>query len=132
MIPCPRTILCNNCEQNNLFGDILNAGDNADDQEDYGFRTSFFKITPTVIYDYTTNKLMNMLLEILRPHINIENNDKQSDERNQVNMNDDMESDEINKIGENREETFDTDIEVLKLLTLGSQRKTILIKNLMK
>ena len=35
---CLRTIILNNCEQNNLLGDILNAGDNFDDQEDYGFR----------------------------------------------------------------------------------------------
>ena len=31
----------------------MNAGDNVDDQEDYGFRGSFFKIAPTVIDDYT-------------------------------------------------------------------------------
>ena len=38
IIPFPRTIICNNCEQNNLLGDILNSGDNVDDQEDYGFK----------------------------------------------------------------------------------------------
>ena len=37
----------------NLLGDILNAGDNFDDQEDYGFREYNFKISPTVIDDYT-------------------------------------------------------------------------------
>ena len=52
IIPCPRTIICNNCENNNLLGDILNAVDNVDDQEDYGFTGSFFKISPTVIDDY--------------------------------------------------------------------------------
>ena len=52
-IPCPRKIICNNREQNIMLGDILNAGDNVDDQEDYGFRGSFFKIPPTVIDDYT-------------------------------------------------------------------------------
>ena len=31
---CPRTIVFNNGEQNNLIGEILNAGDNVDDQED--------------------------------------------------------------------------------------------------
>ena len=42
IIPCPRILICNNCEQNNLLGDILNAGDNVDDQEDYGFRGYIF------------------------------------------------------------------------------------------
>ena len=42
IIPCPRTIICNNYEQMNLLGDILNAGDNVDDQEDYGFRGYIF------------------------------------------------------------------------------------------
>ena len=55
----------NKFEQNNLFCDILNAGDNVDNQEDYGFGGSFFKIAPTVIDDYTIKKLMNMQLEYL-------------------------------------------------------------------
>ena len=53
IIQRPRTIICNNCEQNNLLDDILNAGDNVNDQEYYGFTGSFFKITSTIIYDYT-------------------------------------------------------------------------------
>ena len=53
IISCPSTIICNNCEQMNLLGDILNAGDNFDDQWDYGFRGSFLKIAPTVIDDFT-------------------------------------------------------------------------------
>ena len=56
-----------------------------------------------------------MQLEILRPQINIENNDKQSDERHQINMIDDKEYDERDHIGENKKETLNTDIEVLKL-----------------
>ena len=36
IIPCPRTIFCDNFEKNNLLGDILNAGDNVDDPEYYG------------------------------------------------------------------------------------------------
>ena len=78
LIPCPRTIIFNNCEQNNLLGDVLNAGDNVDDQEDYGFRGSIFNIDPTVIDDYTKNKLINMQPEIWRPQRNIVNIDKQS------------------------------------------------------
>ena len=53
IIPRPRTIICNNCEQNNLLSDILNAGDNVDDKEDYDVTGSFLKIAPTVIDDYT-------------------------------------------------------------------------------
>ena len=40
---CPRKIICNNCEQNNMIDEILNAGDNAYDQEDFGFTGSYFK-----------------------------------------------------------------------------------------
>ena len=43
IISSPRKIICNNCEQNNLLGDILNANDNIDDQEYYGFTGSFFQ-----------------------------------------------------------------------------------------
>ena len=50
---CPRKIICNKCEQNNMMGEILNAGDHVDDQEDFGFKGSYFKIPPTVIDDYT-------------------------------------------------------------------------------
>ena len=37
IIACPRTIICNKCEQNNVRGNILNAGDNVDDQETFWF-----------------------------------------------------------------------------------------------
>ena len=69
-----------------MLGDVLNAGDNVDDQEDYGFTGSIFNIAPTVIDHYTKNKLMNMHLEIWRPQRNIVNIDKQYDERYQINM----------------------------------------------
>ena len=46
---CPGTIIFSNCEQNNMIGIILNAGYNVDDQEDFGFKGSYFKISPTVI-----------------------------------------------------------------------------------
>ena len=73
----------------NLLGDILNAGDDVDDKEDYGFRGSFFKISPTVIDDYTKKIFLDMQLENLRPQRNIENHDKQYDKRYQINMTDD-------------------------------------------
>ena len=56
IIPFPMTIICNNCEQSNMLGDILNAGDNFDDQNYYEFTESFFKIPPTIIYEYTKSK----------------------------------------------------------------------------
>ena len=62
----------------NILGDILNSGDNGNDQEDYLFTGSFLKIPSTIIYDYTKKNFLNMQLEILRPQRNIENNDKQS------------------------------------------------------
>ena len=103
------------------MGGIFNAGDNVDDKEDYGFITSFFKIAPTVIDDYL-KKLLNMQLENFRPQRNMENIDKQSDERNQINMIDDREYDDIDKIGRNEDETLNTDTEVLKLGKFSSQK----------
>ena len=78
----------------NLLGDILNADDNVDYKEDYGFRGSFFKISPTFIDEYTKKKFPNMQLENLIPQINIENNDKKTDEIYEIKMIDDTESDE--------------------------------------
>ena len=78
---CPRTIICNNCEQNNMIGEIFNAVDNVDDQEDFGFTGSYFKISPTVIDDFTKKRFLNMQLENLRPVTNRESNDKQTDEK---------------------------------------------------
>ena len=43
--------------KNNMIGEILNASDNVDDQEKFGFTGSYFKIAPTVIDDYTKKKL---------------------------------------------------------------------------
>ena len=57
---CPKTIICNKCEQNNMIGKILNTGDNVDDQEYFWFKGSYLKIAPTVIDDYTKNKFLNM------------------------------------------------------------------------
>ena len=37
IIPCPETTICNKCEQSNTSGDILNAGDNVDNKENFGF-----------------------------------------------------------------------------------------------
>ena len=54
-----------------------------------------------------------MKLEILRHQRNIENNDKQSDGKYQINMTDDKEYDERNQISKNDEEKMTEDIEVL-------------------
>ena len=76
IIPYPRTIICNDYEQMNVLGHILNAGGNVEDQEYYGFTASFFKIDLTVIYDITKNKLMKMQLGNLRSQRDIYNIDK--------------------------------------------------------
>ena len=34
---CPRTTICNKCEQSNTRGEILNAIDNVDDEDIFGF-----------------------------------------------------------------------------------------------
>ena len=107
----------------NLLCDILNAGDIVDDKEDYGFTGSLLKMALTVIHDHRKMKFLNMQLENLRPQINIENNDKQFDERYQINMIDDKKSDERDQISKNDEEKVTEDIEVLKLRKLSSKEK---------
>ena len=67
---------------------------------------------------------MNIQLESLRPQINTENNNRQSDEIYNTNMINERDSDEGDKIVENKEKILNTDIEVLKL------RKLISLKNI--
>ena len=101
---CPGKIICNNREKNNMIGEALNAGGNVDDDEYFGFTGSHFKTSPTVIDDYTKNKFLNMQVKNLIPMINIENNDKQTDERYQKILIYDKESDERDQIIEFDEE----------------------------
>ena len=44
IITCPRTIICDNYEQINVSGDVLNAGGNVEYQENYGLTASFYNI----------------------------------------------------------------------------------------
>ena len=69
-----------------------------------------------------------MQLENLIPQRDIYKNDQQSDEKYHINMIDDKEYDEIYQIGENKEETLNTDIEVLKLRKLSLHKKNYLEK----
>ena len=41
--PCPRTTIYSYCAKINVLGDILYAGGNVEEQEDFGFSGSFFK-----------------------------------------------------------------------------------------
>ena len=61
-----------------------------------------------------------MKLDHMITQRNLENNDKQSDEKYQKNMIYDKESAEGYHIGENKEESLNTDIEVSKLRKLIS------------
>ena len=94
---CPRKKICNKCEQSNTRGDILNADDNADDDETFWFSESFYKIAPANIDEYTRNICLNMHKENLRPQRKINNDEKKPDKRYQKNKIDDKESDK--KIG---------------------------------
>ena len=58
--PCPRTVICNTYELINVSGDILNAGGNVEDEDDYGFIGSFFKKAPIIVDDNTKLQLMKM------------------------------------------------------------------------
>ena len=57
IIPCPRTMICNNCGHIKLLSDTLNAGDNVDAQEDNGFTGSFRNI---LCLDSFVRKLMDI------------------------------------------------------------------------
>ena len=76
IIPCPRTTICNKCEQSNTSGDILNAWDNANDGEIFGFSESYFKIAPRYLDECTKSKLLNLQQENMTLQRNIEINDK--------------------------------------------------------
>ena len=117
-----------------MIGEILNVGDNVDDQETFGFTGSYSKIAPTNKDDYIENKFLNMQQENLRPQKNRQNNDKQTDEIYQKFLIDDKESDEIDQISKYNEERIIEDIEIMKLQNFSSQKiyKYILRKNLMK
>ena len=103
-----------------MIGEILNDGDNIDDQEYFGFTGSCFNIVPTVIDDYTKNKFIYIELKQLRP--------MRTDERYQKFLIDDKESDERDKISTFDEEKMIEDIEVLKLPKLSSPEGTIYIE----
>ena len=74
---------------------------------------------------------MNMQLENLIPQINIDKNDKKSDERYQINMIDDKEYNKSDQISENKEGTLNTDIEVLIMQKLSSQKKKTILGNIL-
>ena len=61
-----------------MIDEILNVSDNVNDQGNFVFTESYFKIAPTDIDDYTKNICLNMKREKLRPQRNIENNDKKN------------------------------------------------------
>ena len=46
----------------NVLCDKFNAGGNFEDQEDYGFIASFFKMFSIIVDEITKKKLMNMQL----------------------------------------------------------------------
>ena len=101
-----KTIICNKCEQSNVRGDILNAGDNVDNFKKIGFTESYFNIAPTNIDDYTKNKLLFMQQDNLIPKRNIEINYKRTDERYQKNMIEKNESDERDQISKNMKKKY--------------------------
>ena len=96
--PCPRTTICNKCAQSNMTGDILNTGDNADDEDIFGFSESYFTTAPRHLDECTKNKLLNLQQENMRPQKSIENTEKIPDETYQMNEPDDNNSDERNQI----------------------------------
>ena len=60
MNPFPRKIVCNNFEVIHMSGDILNADENVEDKDDYGFIQQFFKKALIIIDENTRTQLMKM------------------------------------------------------------------------
>ena len=113
----------------NLLGDILNAVDNFEYQEDYGFIGSIFKIAPTVIDDYIKKEFgeyTTRIFEIPEKHREYW---QKYDERDRINIIGENVSDEWNQIYKNDEGISTHGIEVLKVGTLCSMRD---IKNMGK
>ena len=112
--------MCNNCEQMNVLDDILNAGDNVEDQEDYGFTGSFLKIAPTVIDDST-----KQIDEYATRKCDITGKYREYWQTIRWNKLDKYDRRERiwrkNQIDEKYEDISPDDIEVLKVGTLGSK-----------
>ena len=66
-------------------------------------QSKFSNVFPILIDNYTKMIFLNIEIEILIPQRNIDNKDKQSDERYQINMIDDKQSDERDQISNNDE-----------------------------
>ena len=60
IISCSRTTICNKCEQINMSGDILKAGDNSRYEEMFGFSESYFKTAPSHLVECTKHKIVKL------------------------------------------------------------------------
>ena len=97
IIPCPGKKIWNKCEQSNTSGEILNAGDNVDDEEMFGFSESYFKTAPTNIDEYIFLRL-NLQQENMRTQRNIEINGKIPDKKHHNNKMNNKKSDDRDQI----------------------------------
>ena len=125
IIPCPRTTICNEFEQSNTSGDILNGGDNVDDEEILGFSESYLKIAPTNIDEYTKSKFLNLQQDNMRPQRNIETNDKIPDEKYQNDKTDDKKYDERDQIRKIDRKKIIEDEETVQLQNLSTDIEKI-------
>ena len=73
-----------------------------------------------------------MQQENLRPQINIDINDKKTDQVYQKNLIDDKKSDEKYQISKNDEEKIIEDVEMMKLQTLISKKKIYIEEKITK
>ena len=78
---CPTTTICNKCEQSNMSGNILNAGEISDDEETFGFSESYFKTAPSHLDECTKHKILKLQQDNVRPQKIIENPNIIPDER---------------------------------------------------
>ena len=67
IISCPRAKRYNKCEQSNMSGDILNAGDNSHYEEIFGFSESYFKSAPSHLDECTKHKILKLQQDNVKP-----------------------------------------------------------------
>ena len=100
------------------------TGDNADDEEIFGFSESYFKTAPSHLDECTKNKILKLQQEDMRPQNIIENTDIIPDETYQMNEPDNNNSDERDQIRKLTKKKIIEDEETVHLKNLSTAIET--------
>ena len=130
IISCPRTTICNKCEQSNMSGNILNAGDNSRYEEMFGFSESYFKTAPSHLDECTKHKILKLQQNNVRPQKIIENPNIIPDKTYQMDEPDDNISDERDQITKIMKKNIIQDEETEQMKNLSTTIETKNIKTI--